>query len=113
MRGTVSCTSAGAGRTELPWGCRERQADGSPAEGHPHFFQDSKASLFRCSCKVAGGRTSCAPRLRREALSPDGLLLVPRNDRRPLPQTAGEGCLRLLLLSWKKILMAPCRASIR
>src|SRR5829696_9514113 len=38
MRDTVSCTSAGAGRTELPWGRRERQADGSLAEGHPHFF---------------------------------------------------------------------------
>jgi hypothetical protein len=37
MRDTVSCTSAGAGRTELPRGRRERQADGSPAEGHPHF----------------------------------------------------------------------------
>jgi hypothetical protein len=38
MRETVSCTSAGAGCTGLPWGRRERQADGSPAAGHPHFF---------------------------------------------------------------------------
>jgi hypothetical protein len=38
MRGTVSCASAGAGRTGLPWGRRQRQADGSAAGGHPHFF---------------------------------------------------------------------------
>jgi hypothetical protein len=39
-RDTVSCASAGAGRTGLPWGRRERQVDGSPAEGHPRFFQE-------------------------------------------------------------------------
>jgi hypothetical protein len=37
-RDTVSCASARAGRTGLPRGRRERQADRSPAGGHPHFF---------------------------------------------------------------------------
>ena len=39
-RNTVSRTSAVAGRTKLPWGRRERQADGSAAGGHPHFFRE-------------------------------------------------------------------------
>jgi hypothetical protein len=38
MRDTVSCTSAGAGRTGLPWGRRERQADGKPGRGSSAFF---------------------------------------------------------------------------
>jgi hypothetical protein len=38
-RNTVSCTSAIAGRTKLPWGRRERQPDGSAAGGHGKFFE--------------------------------------------------------------------------
>src|SRR5829696_10250402 len=64
------------------------------------FSRTAKPACFAVPARsrVVGPRAR--PVCDGEALSPDGLLLVPRNGRRPLPQTAGEGCLRLLLLSW-------------
>ena len=38
MRDTVSCASAGTGRTRLPWGCRERQLAGARQGAIRIFF---------------------------------------------------------------------------
>ena len=66
------------------------------------FSRTAKPACFAVPARLRGAKPRAPPVCDGEALSPDGLLLVPRNGRRPLPQTAGEGCFRLLLLSWKK-----------
>src|SRR5215207_7186400 len=66
------------------------------------FLRTAKPACVAVPAKLREAGPRARPVCDGEALSPDGLLLVPRNGRRPLPQTAGEGCLRPLLLSWKK-----------
>jgi hypothetical protein len=127
MRDTVSCTSAGAGRTELPWGRRERQADGSPAEGHPRFFWNTfpaaappqptiPASSDARSREPSPRATSSGtpPAFSRAQASPDRASggrgggsgsLAAGGRRRAGDEDGGTGIS-------PKILMAPCRASI-
>jgi hypothetical protein len=60
-RDTVSGSSAVAWHTRLPWGCRERQRDGSAAGGHENFFQEP--IVFRSGTAACHpGFTRCAIR---------------------------------------------------
>jgi hypothetical protein len=128
---TVSCTSAVAGRTKLPWGRRERQPDGSAAGGHENFFPElpvfrsaphptipaspdarSREPSPRTAAAGTGaaetGRPSRAPRLHEIAhqlFVEAGSGALPAGvARRLMIGMSMRGCL-------KKILMAPCRTS--
>jgi hypothetical protein len=128
MRDTVSCTSAGAGRTGLPWGRQERQADGSPAGGHPRFFWQplSRRSAPRPTIRLHPMRDPANRTLARTCAGPPpGLLARPRlrqiayrvfveagsdalaagRPRRAGGEDGGIGVSQ-------KMRMAPCRASL-
>jgi len=127
MRDTVSCTSAGAGRTGLPWGRRERQADGRPAGSHPRFFWNTfpaaapRSPPFRFTrCAIPRTLPSRAPLRERPQLSRGPRL---RQIAHRVFVEAGSGALAAgrrrrvgdedggIGIS-PKMRMVPCRASL-